>query len=69
MMTKTFKSGIIFLFALMFAFKVNAQPKRFRGKPIEVGITLGASNYMGDLTPFVALNEKALTPLGFIAAF
>jgi hypothetical protein len=64
MMTKTFKSGIILLFALMFAFKLNAQPKRFRGKPIEVGITLGASNYMGDLTPLVALNESH--PMGGI---
>ena len=63
-MTKTFKSGVIFLLALTCMLKLNAQPKRFRGKPIEVGITLGASNYMGDLTPFVALNETH--PMGGI---
>lgn len=31
--------------------------KAFKGKPIEFGVTLGASNYMGDLSKWVALNE------------
>lgn len=34
-----------------------AQKKPFRGKPIEFGITLGASNYMGDLSKLVSLKE------------
>lgn len=63
-MTKTFKTGVIFIFAVLLVFKLNAQPKRFRGKPIEVGITLGASNYYGDLAPFIALNETH--PMGGI---
>jgi hypothetical protein len=35
-----------------------------RSQPIEVGITLGASNYMGELSPFIALNETK--PMGGI---
>lgn len=31
--------------------------KRFKGKPIEFGITLGAANYMGDLSKVVAMKE------------
>jgi len=30
--------------------------KKFKGKPIEFGITLGAANYMGDLSKLVAIN-------------
>jgi len=64
MITKTIKTSILFVFIALMAFKLNAQPKRFRGKPIEVGITLGASNYYGDLTPLIALNETK--PMGGI---
>jgi len=63
-MTNTFKTGVVFIFAVLLVFKLNAQPKRFRGKPIEVGITLGASNYYGDLAPLIALNETH--PMGGI---
>ncbi len=34
--------------------------KRFTGKPIEAGLTFGASNYMGDLSPNIALGESHL---------
>lgn len=34
-----------------------AQNRSFKGKPIEFGITLGASNYMGDLSKLVAIEE------------
>jgi len=34
--------------------------KKFKGKPIEAGFTLGGSNYMGDLSKGVALNETHL---------
>ncbi len=64
MTKKTIKTGILFVFIALLAFKLNAQPKRFRGKPIEVGITLGASNYYGDLTPLIAINETK--PMGGI---
>jgi hypothetical protein len=38
--------------------QVSAQKKKlFKGKPIEFGITAGASNYMGDLAKSVAYNE------------
>ncbi|MBL7810648.1 MAG: hypothetical protein JNL57_00375 [Bacteroidetes bacterium] len=36
---------------------LSAQKKLFKGKPLEVGLTLGASNYMGDLSKLVAVNE------------
>jgi len=36
------------------------QKKRFKGKPIEAGITFGGSNYMGDLSTGVATNETHL---------
>jgi hypothetical protein len=49
---------------LVVALPANAQVKRFRGKPIEVGLTLGGANYMGDLTPLVAWNETK--PMGGI---
>lgn len=40
---------------------VQAQAKkRFKGKPIEFGLSVGASNYMGDLTPSIALGESHL---------
>lgn len=39
------------------ATKATAQKRSFKGKPIEFGITLGASNYMGDLSKVVAINE------------
>jgi len=42
----------------------EAQFNRKKGRPIEVGITAGASNYMGDLTPSIALNETR--PMGGI---
>lgn len=34
--------------------------KKFKGKPIEAGITLGGSNYMGDLAQGIAMNETHL---------
>lgn len=34
-----------------------AQKRSFRGKPIEFGITLGAANYMGDLSKLVDFKE------------
>jgi len=40
----------------------SAQAKHFKGKPIEFGITLGASNYMGDLSKVVAWQETK--PMG-----
>lgn len=40
----------------------NAQGGIFKGKPIEFGIMLGASNYMGDLSKSVAFNETK--PMG-----
>lgn len=43
--------------ALTSAGSLSAQKKLFKGKPIEFGVTLGASNYMGDLSEFVAFNE------------
>lgn len=36
---------------------LSAQSKLFKGKPIEFGVMLGASNYMGDLSKSVAFNE------------
>lgn len=48
--------------ALASAGQASAQKKLFRGKPIEFGITLGAANYMGDLSKFVAFNETK--PMG-----
>jgi len=64
MMRKTTKSGTFLLVALLMGVTAYAQPKRFRGKPIEVGITLGASNYMGELSPLVDFNETH--PMGGI---
>ena len=34
--------------------------KKFKGKPIEAGFTLGGSNYFGDLSKSVAVNETHL---------
>jgi hypothetical protein len=39
------------------ALQVSAQKKLFHGKPIEFGITLGGSNYMGDMSKLVAVKE------------
>ncbi len=44
------------------AWPLHAQKKLFKGKPIEFGITLGAANYMGDLSKSVALQETK--PMG-----
>jgi hypothetical protein len=57
----------ISLLVVSFVCFSNAQgqpKKRFKGKPIEVGLTAGASNYMGELTPFIAFNETK--PMGGI---
>lgn len=48
--------------SLLVADNAQAQGKRFKGKPIEFGITLGASNYMGELALPVALQETK--PMG-----
>jgi hypothetical protein len=34
--------------------------KKFKGKPIEAGFTLGGANYFGDLSKSVAVNETHL---------
>ncbi len=39
---------------------VAAQAKRFRGKPLEAGLILGGSNYMGDLAKLVNIGETRL---------
>lgn len=57
------KTKVIAILALaVCAAPLAAQKKLFKGKPIEFGITLGASNYMGDLTPFVTPGETR--PMG-----
>lgn len=43
--------------ALCSASPVFSQYRGFKGKPIEFGITLGASNYVGDLSKLVAIKE------------
>lgn len=53
------KTTLVILMGVSLA--LNAQR---RSQPIEVGITLGASNYMGELSPFIALNETK--PMGGI---
>lgn len=57
---KTLKQ-IIWIIAMVSSSVVWGQR---RSQPIEVGITLGASNYMGELSPSVALNETK--PMGGI---
>lgn len=64
MIMKSLKIGFTLLVAFAAFAVASAQPARFRGKPIEVGITLGASNYMGELAPLVCLKETH--PMGGI---
>ena len=55
---KRFKTTLVILISLGFFASASAQAKkRFKGKPIEAGITFGGSNYMGDLSRGVATNE------------
>jgi hypothetical protein len=60
---KSVKTILTLLVALC-ATQSFGQQKRFKGKPIEFGITLGASNYMGDLSKLVA--PKETKPMGGI---
>jgi hypothetical protein len=58
---KRFKTTLVILIALgSFAYASAQAKKRFKGKPIEAGITFGGSNYMGDLSKGVATNETHL---------
>ncbi len=58
---KRFKTTLVILIALGSFANASAQAKkRFKGKPIEAGITFGGSNYMGDLSKGVATNETHL---------
>ena len=58
---KRFKTTLVILIALGSFANASAQAKkRFKGKPIEAGITFGGSNYMGDLSTGVATNETHL---------
>jgi hypothetical protein len=48
---KRFKTTLVILIAMGTFANASAQAKkRFKGKPIEAGITFGGSNYMGDLS-------------------
>lgn len=58
---KSFKV-ILAIAALCALTPAQAQKRPFRGKPIEFGITLGGSNYMGDLSKMVA--PKETHPMG-----
>jgi len=58
---KRFKTTLVILIAMGTFASASAQAKkRFKGKPIEAGITFGGSNYMGDLSTGVATNETHL---------
>jgi len=58
---KRFKTTLVILIAMgTFAIATAQAKKRFKGKPIEAGITFGGSNYMGDLSTGVATNETHL---------
>jgi hypothetical protein len=59
---KSVKIFIALLLAVASISQVEAQKRRFKGKPIEFGVTIGAANYMGDLAKLVALNETQ--PMG-----
>ncbi len=53
------KSLLLASVVCLSAAQVEGQSKkRFKGKPIEFGVSLGASNYLGDLTPSIAVNES-----------
>lgn len=53
---------------LSVSYSAQAQTKGFKGKPIEAGLFLGGSNYMGDLTPSIAFGETHLAG-GLICRF
>ncbi|MEY4709603.1 MAG: hypothetical protein RIS28_735, partial [Bacteroidota bacterium] len=58
---KHVKITLFAIIALGCVASVNAQAKKkFKGKPIEAGLTFGGSNYMGDLAQGIALNETHL---------
>lgn len=58
---KRVKIILVALLILGFSSSANAQAKkRFKGKPIEAGITFGGSNYMGDLAKGIAPGETHL---------
>jgi len=57
---KSFSKSILFVL-MGVAATLGAQRK---SQPMEVGITLGGANYLGELSPSVALNETK--PMGGI---
>ncbi len=58
---KHVKITLFAIIALGCVASLNAQAKKkFKGKPIEAGLTFGGSNYMGDLAQGIALNETHL---------
>ena len=58
---KHVKITLFAIIALGCVASVSAQAKKkFKGKPIEAGLTFGGSNYMGDLAQGIALNETHL---------
>ena len=64
LLTAVMRTAKIISFCTLFMLLVplQAQKKLFKGKPIEFGVTLGASNYMGDLSQSVAVQE--FNPMG-----
>lgn len=64
MLNRTIQFAAVCLMTFVSTNTAEAQFKRFKGKPIEVGLTGGASNYLGELSPSIALNETH--PMGGI---